>query len=267
MAEWTKERREWVANYEREQQLKENRIAYERYLQTFTDAGRAAPAWEVPPLSFEEWERLLPENELNPELRGSIASFKAFVNKTAIAARDLVAGSRALTDEELQFLGFNTDERVDYPDIQVSTRERKAILHQFARQDDRFNAHLHLQPVTDFLTRNRLAVTLDHFRKAFNLLLGMAVLPAPPEPVALPEPPAPGLNKYGINLEIDRGSPEEQRQKERERYTTEIVVTDPLDGTTYTEYQLDRADAETYRRLVFGELGRPTVRNVISPKR
>jgi len=72
------------------------------------------------------------------------------------------------------------------------------------------------------------------------------------------------INEYGVNLQIDR-DPVLEARKRRERYETEIVVTDPETGKGWTQFQLDNiADSETYRRLM--RLPRITKNPALEPK-
>jgi hypothetical protein len=77
------------------------------------------------------------------------------------------------------------------------------------------------------------------FRLAFERLRDLRLLtekqqlaPEPIAPVTEPEP-----------------DPEELKRQEREKYYSEIVGTDPITLQQFTAYQLDRCDAETFRRV------------------
>jgi len=252
-----RERIEWERQYEAQQREAEDTIEYQRYLQTFKDAGLAGKAWDVEPLPFSRWRELMPSEESNPAIRGAIASHKHLINTKAVAERDILAGSRPLEDVELQSLGFDLDLRID-SDIQLSTVAIRATFEQFSKRVPEFDRELHYDAVCDFLKRNRLEPTLLNVSRTFALLLGMGIVQRKPEP----ETPNPEVNQHGVNLRVER-DPELEAQQRRKEYRTKVVVTDPRTGEGFTQYQLDRTDSETYRRLVFGEFAIPRVTDVI----
>ena len=104
-----------------------------------------------------------------------------------------------------------------------------------------------------------------HLELAFNTLLALGAIEPKRAPVIEPAPARPeGINEYGVNLQIDR-DPVLEARKRRERYETEIVVTDPETGKGWTQFKLDNiADSETFRRLM--RIPRITKNPAMEPK-
>jgi len=254
-----KARREWEAQYNAEQREGGDKREYQRYLQTFRDAGRAGKAWDIEPLPFEQWRALMPADEPDPTLRGTQASSKHLLNQKAVAERDIIAGSRPLEDAELQQLGFDIGFRID-SGLQLSVTQIRACFEQLQKRVPEFDRELHFDAVADFLKRNRLEPTLLNASRTFVLLLGMGIIQRKPKPE--PEPVNPELNEHGVNLAVSP-SPEWERKQRQKAYFSEPVVTDPRTGETFTQYQVDRMDSETYRRLMFGEHKIPRITDVI----
>lgn len=162
--------------------------------------------------------------------------------------------SGKLTDEELQTLGFDLSDKI-FSDDQLSVPLVLDLFNRFRAREPRFRKSLHYKAITDFLLRNDLLPTERHLSLVWNTLLGIGA-------ISLPEPERPeGVNEHGVNLNIDRSVMESdpifqsakselEKRKQRDRYETEVVVTDPETGQGYTEYMLDRVDSETYRRLM-----------------
>jgi len=255
-------RREWERQYNEQQREAEDREQYQQsYLDTFKKAGRATKGWDVEPLSFEQWRDLMPSDEPDPAVRAAQAAFRSLTNEQAQVAKSVVV-NRPLSDGELEHLGFDIDYRID----SASQLSIEGIRDTFAKLQSRvpeFGRELHFDVVADFLKRNRLTPNLQNASAAFSILLRLGVIERKLAPE--PEPVNPALNEHGVNLAIEPDPRWEAEQRQKD-YRTKIVAVDPRDGAEYTEYQLDRTDSETYRRLAFGEFGNPRITNVIQPR-
>jgi hypothetical protein len=94
--------------------------------------------------------------------------------------------------------------------------------------------------IAAYLERNGITVIVPEscFVQALRrlLLFGLLQLENLPE-LERPEEPT------------EQPDPEELKRQEREKYFTEIVGTDPITLQQFTAYQLERCDAETFRRV------------------
>ncbi len=237
-----RERREWIESEEKRVRDKEDRGEYQKYVRELRGSG-------IEPLNFDEWRSHIPEDlrDAAPIIRGAAASAKSNLQRLARVAVERVKNSE-LTDEELELLGFDSQNRMDIPELLSAPGIAMSFQH-FAKQESRCNLKLHFQPMADFLSRNNLFPSDDHIKLAFNHLHDLHLLPEPPTPKPEPQRPE-GVNEYGVNLVIERDPALEARQR-REKYEREVVVVDPENGKGWTEYQLDHlADSETYRRLL-----------------
>lgn len=251
-------RRERIA-FEREfheqQRSKEDREQYDVYV-----ADRRKERLE--PLSFEEWRKFIPEEfkDHAPELRGAAASARSTWKETAVLTRDTVAKHR-LADEALAELGFDLRLRRNYEFEPLSTPILVDIFTRFRHTEPRFVPTLHLEPISECLSRNQVAFTTPHIRIAWELLLTLGIIQLPePEPEAKrPE----GVNEHGVNLQIAEKDPKVEAERKRREYGTKVVAVGP-DGTEYTQFALDRLSADDYKtvmRLVGDRL--PKFSNVI----
>lgn len=258
----------------RQQEARRERLEFERQ---FTEQARTAEdqaeyskyvrqmqSEHLEPLTFEQWRGFVPADEQSPQLRGAIATANSTVNRALVAMRDRVA-TQPLDDETLQEYGFDLTDRVRV-EGELSQFVVRDSLRKFVAKEPRWSTEAHLDALSAFMTRCNLYPTPLNLARAFCLLWNLGIIrPKPPnlEQSQLIEPQTSGLNEHGINLTVEPDQ-EVERRKAWERYTSEIVATDPRNGRTWTQYQLDHeASADEYRRLVFGELAVPKVTDVI----
>ena len=247
-------RRERIAfeqEFDRQQREREDRPQYEKYVKELRGNG-------IEPLSFEEWQQNIPEEfqAAEPSVRGAVASNSSIWSGTVGTLREMVA-SRKLPDDTLNELGFDLSQRVKSPQLQVSDVEIRATFEKWMPTEPRFDYETHIDGLAGFLTRNELYPTWGNVGRAFNLLVNLCALP--PKPEREPEPQRPQVN---LQIESD---PQIEKQKQWERYTTEIVVTDPETGEGWTQYMLDhKADADTFARLM--RIPRITKNPALEPK-
>lgn len=244
-----REFREFVAEEDRKQREAEDRAEYRKYVNELESQQRhCAPAERVEPLSFEEWRKFIPE-EMKDEpasLRGAVATANYTMTRLKnIATERLKSG--VLTDAELATLGFDLDDKVIIPEQQLSVPLVLGVFERFKAREPRFRKSLHFQAMADFFCRNDLLPTDRHVSLVWNTLLGIGAISLP-EPEPEPERPE-GVNAHGVSLSIEP-DPAVEARKRRDKYETQIVVTDPETGQGYTEYMLDRVDSETFRRLM-----------------
>lgn len=239
-----RERRAWIAEEARKQREAEDREEYIKYVNELESQQRqSARAERIEPLTFEKWRRCIPEElkDAPASLRGAAASLNSNTSRILNIAFDRLKNGE-LTDEELHTLGFDPDDRVLFPEAQLSQPVIVDVFNRFADREPRYVRTLHFEPIADFLSRNKLVPSERHVALTFNHLLGIGAL-SQPEPE--PEPAKPSIN---LQIEPD---PELEAQKRREKYEREIVVIDPETQKGWTAYQLDYfADSETYRRLM-----------------
>ena len=256
-----RERRAWEQAEQDKELEAADRLAYdEEAAKLERDQTRTPEAFKVKLPVFAEWRKLTPQNEPDPVLRAAIATNKFLQNQNWRNAQAMAAG--VLDDGTLQLLGFDLSVRAegDMDDMDPAEIGR---LHQFRERNPDYDHATHFDALVGFLKRHRLYPSLHNVELAWIGLTALALVPPKP-----PEPPASereNLNKYGVNLGIER-SPEWERQEARKRYYEEVVVKDPETGKSWTQYQIDsHMDADTYRRFFLGRFRTPTVRDVIDP--
>jgi hypothetical protein len=253
-----REFREFVRQ-EAEQALEiENKEQYRIYCDTL-HADRTAPAFQLTPLSFEEFVKLMPEHETDATIRGLIATRMALSRSNVAHYRQKFL-TKSLDDDLLQELGFDlTIRRTDGTDLDPVLL--KQTYDSFRAICPEYDHDTHFTALSDCINTYSLDPNLRNLQTAFGLLWHLRVVEAKS---SQSEPQRnPSLNKHGGNL---RTAPDEQSEREqaRKKYREEIVVTDPRDGKGWTQYMLDHvADAETYRRLVLGEHRHPKMSDVI----
>lgn len=259
-----REFREFVAAEEAKAREDEDRREYEKYVAELRPdidehGNRIAEGLKPTPLIFEEFQKLLPADEPNAELRGLIATNKALQQTKWREIKDDVGeavANRELADDELNILGFDLRQRMVPP----YWREGDVYQH-FVDSHTQYDSVTHCAPLSEFLERNSLQPTARNLDLAFRLLLIMALIEPKPEPEEPERKHDPNVNAYGVNLAIDYSAVDQ-----RKKYLTDIVVVDPRDGRGYTQYQLDHViGADTYKRLTMGENFIPTIRAVIKP--
>ena len=250
-----RERVEFENQFNRERRRDEDHQQYKLYVKQMTSE-------QLDPLSFDEWQNFMPADEPSPVLRAAIASANSNVRRNVLLMSEMAA-KQPLDDETLLQYGFDLEDRI-LIESELSPFAIKLALKAFVKKEPRWDTSLHWDAVREFMIRNKLNPTPENFSRAFCLLWNLAVIgPKPEEPQPEPQPNPESLNAHGVNLRIER-DPEMEKRLAWRGYTTEIVATDPRNGRTWTQYQLDHeADSETYRRLVFGEFVRPKVTDVI----
>jgi hypothetical protein len=230
-----REYREFVAAEEKEQRDREDRAEYAKYEKEMRQN-------RIDLLSFEHWRSYVPEELKNatPTVRGTAATAHSTFQRLNSVAIDRIKNGE-LTNQELEALGgFDVSDRV-FSAGALSIPAITMSFEQFAKREPRYVPKLHNPEISAFFGRNNLFPSDEHIRRVFNLLFDLHLLPEPPEP----EPERPK-----VNLEIER-DPALEARKRREKYESEIVVTDPENGKGWTAYMLDHvADSETYRRLM-----------------
>lgn len=238
----------------------EDRSAYQIYLDTLASEQQRVPsAYQVQPLSFEEWRTNMPPDEQDPAVRGLVASLNAATKQHVAYYRDKAA-SESLSDEDLRELGFDLSKRpIDGSDVD-GVFLRQAYDSFMAVQKSEYNHDLHFDALSKFIDAYRLNPTFRNIQGAFSVLWHLGLV----QPAA-PKPPNPELNEHGVNLRIEP-NPEVEREQARKRYREEVVVVDPRDGKGYTQFQLDNVvSADDFKRLTMGENFIPTIRTVIKP--
>lgn len=239
--EAAREKREWIDAENQRIRERENKAEYQKYVQQ-------VKAERLTPLPYEDWRKLLPADD-DPAIRGFVATDRATRKELLTVAKDVIAKQR-LSDGELDEFGFDIRYRPNY-EMELTPAIIADVFSKFRDREPRFDAGLHLETVGHFLELNRLVLSGPHVQIAFNLLWGLGLIEPKPAPVSEPAPARPeGVNEYGVNLQVDR-DPAIEARKRREKYETEIVVTDPETGKGWTQFQLDNlADSETFRRLM-----------------
>jgi hypothetical protein len=262
-----REQRAWELAFNKQQRDNENRGLYQQYVSSLaTQQARVPKGSRIKPLSFDAFSKFLPDDEGNPELRLLIAQNRILQSQVWQGAQRQVAN--ILTDEELELCQFELDSRPEYSGLQLignDPEQVKATYKTFMNSTPGYSHDAHFDSLAGFFQRNKLSATLTNLRIAWSLLTDLAIVPPKPSAPA----PAPArnveLNSHGVNLNRAAPDPALEEQRARKAYYEEIVCIDPRDGKTgFTAYMLDRADANTYKRLVFGENFIPCIGHVIS---
>lgn len=257
-------RRAWEREEEAKQREMEDKQGYEAYLQTLAqEQARTPKAYQIAPLSFEEWRKNLPAEEADPTVRALVGTKNA-LTKAHVASYRQKFVNKSFSDDDLTELGFDLRVRpVDNSEIDlVHLRQcydsfRSLYAHAAQPGDPEYLHELHFNELSDFINTYNIDPNLHNLESAFAVLWHLHVIEPKPEP-------EPELNQYGVNLNVER-DPEQERQQKRHDYYNRIVVIDPRDGRTYTDYQLDQLSADEYKRLTMGEHFIPTIRTVVKP--
>jgi len=226
------ERRKWLE----EEFENENRQQYEIYVAQEKDANsKVAPAHRVAPASFEEFRKAMPDGELDPNIRGAVASSVVGLRRLGAFAIDRIRNAE-LSDPELEALGFDISDRtiiegfLNIPGVVMA-------FNAFADSEPRYIRELHFPVVAEFISRNGLFPSDRHIALTWSHFHDLNLLPEPePESEVNPE-----LNQFGVNLGIERDPVLEAKlaaQKARDDYGTKKIYRG-ADGSEYTQYELD----------------------------
>ena len=135
------------------------------------------------------------------------------------------------------------------PEAKVSMPAKKAFEYSVA-EARKFFSSADWQPyecqenrkqIATYLERNGISVIVPEscFVQALHRLLSFGLLQLAENLPELERPEVP----------IEQPDPEELKRQAQEKYYNEIVGTDPITGRQFTAFQLDRCDAETFRRV------------------
>jgi hypothetical protein len=251
-----RERREWVDKENKRVRAVADRNEYAVYVEGMKRE-------RLTPLSFDEWAKFLPQDTDDPKIRGASATNRATWASFAKAAKERILDQR-LEDAELSEFGFDIRYRPDHELEGYSPAVIADLFSRFRDREPRFDVS-QIEQIGGLLQRNRLTLVEPHIELAFNILLGLGVIQPKPAPVTEPDPPRPeGINRFGINLQIET-DPALEARKRREKYETEVIVVCPETGRHWTQLQIDKlADSETYRRLM--RLPRITKNPALEPR-
>jgi hypothetical protein len=250
-------RREFLAFAKQEahkQRLAEDRAEYQKYRKVIEDEQhRVPPAHRIAPLGFEEWRKFMPEDEVDPVLRGLAATNRALVSTVSKEERDVVTAGKA--DPAWQTPASAAGLKMS---IEAAKTVVKAQAEAFLEATPAYYpTKPNWERMKSYIESQRIAIpNQDVFKQAFERLSALGLLeqrPVPETEPAVPEHEEPQLD------------PEELKRQKQQQYRTEIVITDPRTGQGYTEYQLDRLPADEYKRLMIGEFRTPRITDVIKP--
>lgn len=242
------EHREFVQQEERRRRDHEDHVEYAQYVeQVESEQRRCAPAQRIEPLTFEEWRTFIPEElkDAPAAVRGTAATNKALWRVLSRSVKAEVE-SGVLEDQKLSQLGFDIRKRPTQQnfELEFTPFSLGALFEKLRKRDSRFVPTLHVQPVCEFLVRNRLMFGGNHPDLAFNILWNFGIIGPTVEPESQPE----GANQFGVELRVEH-DPAVEARKRREAYGTKIVATGP-DGHQYTQFQLDRLPADEVLRVL-----------------
>jgi len=248
-AEQAREFRKFVE----QERLNEDREQYRLYTEQFDREQEGVPkVRRAEPVSFDVWRSAIPEEMRksdNAILRGLVASTNSSFRQLNTIAVDRLQ-SAELSNEELEFLGFDPNDRFISAEAELSVPAIRLAFDEFKATEPRYSFREHYGTVTDFLYRNRLFPSIRHLALVFNHLFDLHLLPEPQEP----EPE----QETRIEDAVDP-DPETQRAKRRQDYYSKPVI--EFAGKKYTEADLDRMSSEEYARVA----GVPRVSGWIEP--
>lgn len=262
--EWQaiRERRAFEKEYEEKQQLKDDKSQYAQYLATLDEEQRrVAPAHQIKAIPFETWRTYADASISDPLVRGAAATHKALLSTTLKNEADVEQAERRQAREAVS--AGKHDPKWQLPESAKSLRVTKDKLHDFIqREGEKFVEHTpeffpskrNHEAISAYITEQGVSLPDEWcFKQAWTRLRELGLIeerPAPaPEPQVIDEP-------------IVEPDPAALRQQKRQEYLTNVVVTDPRTGESYTEYQLDRLPADEYKRLMIGEYRTPRIGDV-----
>ncbi len=199
-----------------------------------------------------EAERKRKDEEERP-LREAEETYKQAHQQLAKTIRERILTQR---DDELYVDPETKQLEMSWPDANIFNADHAR---QFVEANPGyFRCDANTQILGDYLSRNGVhIVSKKTLQAAYERLKTYGLITGPPpEPISEPQPRTQPAR-------VAKVDPEQEKRKAWDKYTLDIVATDPGTGATYTQYQLDRCSAETFRRLVFGERFVPKIGDVI----